>query len=154
LLIGIEDNKPKAIAAVKAAVAGAKALSPEAQNIQVMVIPTKYPSGGAKQLTQILTGREIPSGHHSADAGVICVNVATAVDAWRDVRFGEPLTCRITTVVGEALSIQSNVNVLLCTRTSYVLKQHGINLAQAPRVVMGGPMMGFTLLDLAAPVIK
>jgi electron transport complex protein RnfC len=154
LLIGIEDNKPKAIAAVKAAVAGAKALNPEAQNIQVVVIPTKYPSGGAKQLTQILTGREIPSGHHSADVGVICVNVATAVAAWRAVRFGEPLISRITTVVGEALSTQRNVNVLLGTPISYVLEQHGFNLAQASRVVMGGPMMGFTLLDLAAPVIK
>lgn len=154
LLIGIEDNKPKAIAAVKAAVAGAKALHTEAENIQVVVIPTKYPSGGAKQLTQILTGREIPSGHHSADIGVICVNVATAVAAWRAVRFGEPLISRITTVVGEALTTQRNVNVLLGTPIDYLLAQHGFNLQQASRVVMGGPMMGFTLLDLAAPVIK
>lgn len=154
LLIGIEDNKPKAIAAVKAAVAGAKALRSEAANIQVVVIPTKYPSGGAKQLTQILTGREIPSGHHSADVGVICVNVATAAAAWRAVRFGEPLISRITTVVGEALTTQRNINVLLGTPIDYVLEQHGFNLKQASRVVMGGPMMGFTLLDLAAPVIK
>lgn len=154
LLIGIEDNKPKAIAAVKAAVAGAAVTDPEAASIQVVVIPTKYPSGGAKQLTQILTGREIPSGHHSADAGVICVNVATAAVAWRAVRFGEPLVSRITTVVGDALTSQRNVNVLLGTPISYVLAQHGFNLQQASRVVMGGPMMGFTLLDLAAPVIK
>lgn len=154
LLIGIEDNKPPAIAAVKAAVADAKTLRSEAANIQVVVIPTKYPSGGAKQLTQILTGREIPSGHHSADVGVICVNVATAAAAWRAVRFGEPLTSRITTVVGEALTTQRNVNVLLGTPIDYVLAQHGFNVQQASRVVMGGPMMGFTLLDLAAPVIK
>lgn len=154
LLIGIEDNKPKAIAAVKAAVAGARALTAEAEHIQVVVVPTKYPSGGAKQLTQILTGREIPSGHHSADIGVICVNVATAVAAWRAVRFGEPLISRITTVVGEALNTQRNVNVLFGTPISYLLAQHGFDTQQASRVVMGGPMMGFTLLDLAAPVIK
>jgi len=154
LLIGIEDNKPKAIAALKVAVAGARVTQPEAANIQVVVIPTKYPSGGAKQLTQILTGREIPSGHHSADVGVICVNVATCVAAWRAVRFGEPLVTRITTVVGDALTTQRNVNVLLGTPIAYVLAQHGFNLQQASRVVMGGPMMGFTLLDLAAPVIK
>lgn len=154
LLIGIEDNKPKAIAAVKAAVAGAKAMQPEAEHIQVVVIPTKYPSGGAKQLTQILTGREIPSGHHSADVGVICVNVATAVAAWRAVRFGEPLVSRITTVVGEALTTQRNVNVLLGTPIDFLLQHHGFNLQNATRVVMGGPMMGFTLLDLTAPVIK
>lgn len=154
LLIGIEDNKPKAIAAVRAAVAGAAVTDPEAANIQVVVFPTKYPSGGAKQLIQILTGREIPSGHHSADIGVICVNVGTAVAAWRAVRFGEPLVSRITTVVGDALGTQRNVDVLLGTPISYLLAQHGFNANNASRVVMGGPMMGFTLLDLAAPVIK
>ncbi|MDO8310789.1 MAG: electron transport complex subunit RsxC, partial [Sideroxyarcus sp.] len=154
LLIGIEDNKPKAIAAVRAAVAGAAVTDPEAANIQVVVFPTKYPSGGAKQLIQILTGREIPSGHHSADIGVICVNVGTAAAAWRAVRFGEPLVSRITTVVGDALGTQRNVDVLFGTPISYLLAQHGFNANNASRVVMGGPMMGFTLLDLAAPVIK
>lgn len=154
LLIGIEDNKPKAIAAVKAAVAGAALTDPEAANIQVVVFPTKYPSGGAKQLIQILTGREIPSGHHSADIGVICVNVGTAVAAWRAVRFGEPLIARVATVVGNALGTQRNIDVLFGTPISYVLAQHGFNANNASRVVMGGPMMGFTLLDLDAPVIK
>lgn len=154
LLIGIEDNKPKAIAAVKAAVAGAAVTDPEAANIQVVVFPTKYPSGGAKQLIQILTGREIPSGHHSADIGVICVNVGTAAAAWRAVRFGEPLVSRIATIVGESLTTQRNIDVLFGTPISYVLAQHGFNANNASRVVMGGPMMGFTLLDLDAPVIK
>ncbi|WP_331346376.1 electron transport complex subunit RsxC [Cellvibrio sp. UBA7661] len=154
LLIGIEDNKPKAIAAVKAAVAGALAQYPEAANIQVVVFPTKYPSGGAKQLIQILTGREIPSGHHSADIGVICVNVGTAVAAWRAVRFGEPLVSRITTVVGEALDTQRNIDALIGTPIRYLLEQHGFDANRASRVIMGGPMMGFTLLDLDAPVIK
>lgn len=154
LLIGIEDNKPKAIAAVKAAVAGAAANDPEAAKIQVVVFPTKYPSGGAKQLIQILTGREIPSGHHSADIGVICVNVGTAVASWRAVRFGEPLVARVATIVGDALGTQRNIDVLIGTPISFVLAQHGFNANNASRVVMGGPMMGFTLLDLDAPVIK
>lgn len=154
LLIGIEDNKPKAIAALKAAVAATAKTDSEAAKIQVVVFPTKYPSGGAKQLIQILTGREVPSGHHSADAGIICVNVGTAVAAWRAVRFGEPLISRITTVVGEALSTQRNIDVLFGTPISYVLAHHGFDLNRASRVVMGGPMMGFTLLDLDAPVSK
>jgi len=154
LLIGIEDNKPKAIAAVKAAVAGAAVTDPEAANIQVVVFPTKYPSGGAKQLIQILTGREIPSGHHSADIGVICVNVGTAVAAWNAVRFGEPLVSRVATIVGDALGTQRNIDVLFGTPISHILAQHGFNANKASRVVMGGPMMGFTLLDLDAPVIK
>jgi len=154
LLIGIEDNKPRAIAAVRAAVAGAAANDPEAANIQVVVFPTKYPSGGAKQLIQILTGREIPSGHHSADIGVICINVGTAAAAWRAVRFGEPMVSRVATIVGEALGTQRNIEVLFGTPISYVLAQHGFDAMRASRVIMGGPMMGFTLLDLDAPVIK
>ncbi len=154
LLIGVEDNKPKAIAALRAAVAGAAVNDPEAAKIQVVVFPTKYPSGGAKQLIQILTGREIPSGHHSADIGVICVNVGTAVAAWRAVRYGEPLISRVTTVVGESLQTQRNIDVLIGTPISFVLAQHGFDASRASRVVMGGPMMGFSLLDLDAPVIK
>lgn len=154
LLIGVEDNKPKAIAALRVAIAGAAANDPEAARIQVVVFPTKYPSGGAKQLIQILTGREIPSGHHSADIGVICVNVATAAAAWRAVRYGEPLVSRITTVVGESLQTQRNIEVLLGTPISYLLAQHGFDASRASRVIMGGPMMGFTLPNLDAPVIK
>lgn len=154
LLIGVEDNKPKAIAALKAAVAGASVTDPEAAKIQVVVFPTKYPSGGAKQLIQILTGREIPSGHHSADIGVICVNVGTAVAVWRAIRHGEPLISRVTTVVGEALETQRNIDVLIGTPISFVLEQHGFDSKRASRVVMGGPMMGFSLPDLDAPVIK
>lgn len=154
LLIGVEDNKPKAIAALKAAVAGAAVNDPEAANIKVVAFPTKYPSGGAKQLIQILTGREIPSGHHSADIGVICVNVGTAVAAWRAIRYGEPLISRVTTVVGDALQTQRNIDALIGTPISYLLEQHGFDASRASRVVMGGPMMGFSLLDMDSPVIK
>jgi len=154
LLIGVEDNKPNAIAALKMAIAAAAVTDPEAKKIRVVSFPTKYPSGGAKQIIQILTGRETPSGHHSADIGVICVNVATAVAAWRAVRYGEPLVSRVTTVVGDALQTRRNIDVLFGTPISYVLEQHGFDATRASRVVMGGPMMGFTLLDLDAPVIK
>lgn len=154
LLIGVEDNKPKAIAALKMAIAAAAVTDPEAKNIQVISFPTKYPSGGAKQIIQILTGRETPSGHHSSDIGVICVNVGTAVAAWRAVRYGEPMIARVATIVGEALQTQRNIDVLFGTPISYVLEHHGFDASRASRVVMGGPMMGFTLLDLDAPVIK
>ncbi len=154
LLIGVEDNKPKAIAALEDALEELQRHREEAAHIQVVAIPTKYPSGGAKQLIQILTGREIPSGHHSADIGVICVNVGTAVAAWHAVRFGEPLISRITTVVGEALDTQRNIEVLIGTPMDYVLRHHGFDPDTTSPVIMGGPMMGFTLPDLGAPVIK
>ena len=153
LVIGVEDNKPKAIAALQAAVKNAHVTGKDSL-IEVVSVPTKYPSGGAKQLIQILTGREVPHGHHSADIGATCVNVGTAVAAWRAVRYGEPLIDRVMTVVGESLTTQRNIDVLFGTPINYVLEQHGFDASKASRVVMGGPMMGFTLPDLRAPAIK
>lgn len=155
LVIAVEDNKAKAIAALQLAVANcALTTSGKDAAIEVLSIPTKYPSGGAKQLIQIVTGRETPHGHHSADIGAICINVATAAAAWRAVRWGEPLISRIATVTGEALGTERNIEVLLGTPIDYVLAQHGFDASKGLRVVMGGSMMGFTLPNLSAPIIK
>ncbi|MFO1387927.1 electron transport complex subunit RsxC [Cellvibrio sp.] len=150
VVIAVEDNKPKAITALQTALAQVDIN----RSIEIISIPTKYPSGGAKQLTQLITGREIPHVHHSADVGVCCVNVGTAAAAWRAVALGEPLISRITTVVGESLSVQRNVDVLIGTPIDYLLQHNGFDSAKASRVIMGGSMMGFTLKDLRAPVIK
>src|SRR5690625_6804040 len=93
------------------------------------------------------TGKEVPSGQIPASIGVVCQNVGTAAAVYRAVRFGEPLVSRITTVVGEALQTQRNVEVLLGTPINYLLEQHGFDPRQASRLVMGGPMMGFSLPD-------
>jgi electron transport complex protein RnfC len=146
LLIGVEDNKPAAIAALRKAAEGTR--------IQVVDFPTKYPSGGEKQLIYILTGREVPHGQIPASIGIVCQNVGTTVAAWRAVRYGEPLISRITTIVGEALDVQRNVEVRLGTPIEFLLEQHGFNAQRASRLVMGGPMMGFSLPDSRVPVIK
>ncbi|MBB3047721.1 electron transport complex protein RnfC [Litorivivens lipolytica] len=145
-LIGVEDNKPEGIAALRAAAEGS--------NIEVVVFPTKYPSGGEKQLIQILTGREVPSGGLPADIGVVCQNIGTTVAIHRAVQYGEPLISRITTVTGEACSAPGNFEVLLGTPVDYLLKLGGFQQDQCIRLVMGGPMMGFTLRDTAVPVVK
>jgi electron transport complex protein RnfC len=146
LVIGIEDNKPLAIAALRKAATGTR--------VQIIDFPTKYPSGGEKQLIYILTGREVPHGHIPASIGIVCQNVGTTVAAWRAVRFGEPLISRITTIVGEAFDVQRNIEVLIGTPIHFLLEQHGFNAASASRLIMGGPMMGFTLPDSQVPVIK
>lgn len=146
LLIGVEDNKPLAIAALRKAAEGTR--------IQVVDFPTKYPSGGEKQLIYILTGREVPHGQIPASIGIVCQNVGTTLAAWRAVRYGEPLISRITTVVGESLQIQRNIEVLIGTPIDFVLEQHGFDASKASRLVMGGPMMGFALPDSRVPVIK
>lgn len=146
LVIGVEDNKPEAISALRKAAEGSQ--------VEVAVFPTRYPSGGARQLTWILTGREIPHGHHSAEAGVICLNVATVAAAWRAVTLGEPLISRIVTLAGDALREERNLEVLIGTPIHFLLEQQGLQPGALSRLVVGGPMMGFTLTNTEAPVIK
>ena len=149
-LIGIEDNKPEAIAALAQAIDKLSA----ADQVSIVTIPTKYPSGGEKQLIQILTGKEVPNGGIPADVGIVCQNVGTTAAVYRAVVMGEPLTSRITTLTGNALVAQKNLEVLLGTPIRELLRYCGLLESQLSRLIMGGPMMGFTLTDWDVPVIK
>ncbi len=146
VLIGIEDNKPEAIGAVSEAVAGTP--------FMVVSVPTLYPSGGEKQLIQILTGLEVPSGGLPADIGVLCQNVGTCVAVHDAVLLGRPLISRITTLTGEALQRPMNVEALVGTPIKDLLAFAGLDERRLGRLLVGGPMMGFSLADAAAPVIK
>ncbi|MDH1562066.1 electron transport complex subunit RsxC [Pseudomonas sp. MDMC224] len=146
VLIGIEDNKPEAIAAVRGACSE--------RSYQVRVFPTKYPSGGEKQLIQILTGVEVPSGGLPADIGILCQNVGTCTAIHDAVVLGKPLISRITTLTGEALARPGNVEALLGTPVGELLQFAGLDTGKLNRLIMGGPMMGFTLPSLEVPVIK
>ena len=147
VLIGIEDNKPQAISMLRAVLA-------DTHGISLRVIPTKYPSGGAKQLTQILTGKQVPHGGRSSDIGVLMQNVGTAYAVKRAVRDGEPLTERVVTLTGEAVTRPGNVWARLGTPVSHLLKDAGFCPGADPMVIMGGPLMGFTLPWLDVPVVK
>ena len=140
VLIGIEDNKPEAITAMREAVGE--------RPMQVVVIPTKYPSGGEKQLIQILTGKEVPSGGLPADIGILCQNVGTALAVHDAVLLGRPLISRITTLTGAALERPTNVEALIGTPIAGLLAFAGLRQDRLYRLVMGGPMMGFTLQTL------
>ena len=147
VLVGIEDNKPDAIAALKQALRGER-------DIEIRVIPTKYPSGGAKQLTKILTGREVPHGGRSTDIGVLMQNVGTAWAVKRAIVDGEPITERVVTLTGEAIAQPRNVWGRLGTPISHLLRQVGFQPGPRQMVIMGGPLMGFTLPSLDVPVVK
>ncbi|TFZ50959.1 electron transport complex subunit RsxC [Serratia proteamaculans] len=146
-LIGIEDNKPEAIAALKLALR-------DQPGIALRVIPTKYPSGGAKQLTKILTGREVPHGKHSSAIGVLMQNVGTAFAIKRAIVDGEPLIERVVTLTGEALSQPGNLWARIGTPVQHLLKFAGFQPQAQQMVVMGGPLMGFTLPALHVPIVK
>ncbi|WP_392421466.1 electron transport complex subunit RsxC [Edwardsiella piscicida] len=148
VLIGIEDNKPQAIAALRQALQGH-------EQIQLRVIPTKYPSGGAKQLIKILTGMEVPHGQHSASIGVLMQNVATVYAIKRAVIDGEPLIERVVTLTGEQMHRPGNVWAAIGTPVKHLLQNGGfIAQNKHPMVIMGGPLMGFTLSRLGVPVVK
>ncbi|HDL8279435.1 TPA: electron transport complex subunit RsxC [Yersinia enterocolitica] len=147
VLIGIEDNKPEAIAALQHALRGQ-------DEIQLRVIPTKYPSGGAKQLTKILTGKEVPFGKHSSSIGVLMQNVGTVVAIKRAIIDDEPLIERVVTLTGDALSKPGNFWARIGTPVLHLLKLAGFTPQNQPMVIMGGPLMGFTLSSLDVPIVK
>lgn len=143
-LIGIEDNKPEAIAAMRAAVPA---------DMKVVSIPTLYPSGGGKQLTYLLTGVETPTGGRSTDVGIQVFNVGTAYSLYRATELGEPLISRVVTVTGHVAQ-PGNFDVRIGTPLCDLLAAAGGALPGASGEIVGGPMMGFDLMDSAAPVTK
>ncbi|MCG9761321.1 electron transport complex subunit RsxC [Pseudoalteromonas sp. Isolate6] len=147
VLFGIEDNKPEAIAAITAA-------AQHNQDILVRSVPTKYPSGGEKQLVKVLTSKEVPSTGIPADIGVLVQNVGTLFAIWQAIFEGKPLIERVVTVTGNTITQPSNVWALLGTEIKHLLDSQGFSPVEAQRVVMGGPMMGFTLPSVRIPVVK
>ncbi|MCW9734140.1 electron transport complex subunit RsxC [Avibacterium sp. 20-15] len=147
VVIAIEDNKPNAVKALKHALKGAN-------DIEIRVIPTKYPSGAAKQLIQVLTGIEVPSGQRSSSIGVLMHNVGTAFAIKRAVINDEPLIERVVTLTGDKIPRKGNLWVRLGTPISALLQQVGYQYDGRFPVFMGGPMMGFILPNLSAPVTK
>ncbi|MFN3881062.1 MAG: electron transport complex subunit RsxC [Nitrincola lacisaponensis] len=148
ILIGIEDNKPNAIKALRDAIRARKL------PIDLIVVPTRYPSGGEKQLIQLLTGIEVASGSIPADVGIVCQNVGTAAAIYRAVILGEPLISRIVTLTGFALGHRQNYEVLIGTPFSVLLESAEVDRSRMFRLVMGGPMMGISIEDDRIPVIK
>ncbi|MGR5539355.1 electron transport complex subunit RsxC [Vibrio campbellii] len=146
-IIGIEDNKPAAI----------KALEQAAMNkdIVIRVIPTKYPSGGEKQLIKILTNKEVPSGAIPADIGILVQNVGSLYSIKRAVIDGEPMVNRIVTLTGKTFKQPRNVWALLGTPVQALLDEFGYKAdKKLQRLIMGGPMMGFTLPHAQVPITK
>ena len=147
-LIGIEDNKPKAIEAMRTA------LGEETSDIEIVKVPTRYPTGGEKQLIKVLTGREVPSNGLPGDIGIVCHNVGTVAAVYRAVAQGIPLLSRVVTVTGLGVRHPRNVEVLIGTPISEVVAFTGGYDDGVERLIMGGPMMGFALGSDEVPVIK
>jgi len=149
-LIGIEDNKPQAIESMRLAVAE----SDIGRSTQVCAIPTLYPSGGEKQLIRVLTDKEVPTGGTPAQIGVLCQNVASLASVAEAVIAGKPPIARYVTLSGRGIREPRNFQVRIGTPVADLIRAAGGFSGEISKLVLGGPMMGFTLNSEQVPVTK
>ena len=147
VVIGVEENKPDAIAHLK------EVIGPKGDVI-VEPLRTRYPQGAEKQLIQRITGREVPPGKLPADVKCCVFNVGTAAAVYDAVYEGRPVTHRVVTVTGSAVKRPSNFLAPVGTLFDYLIEQSG-GFAEPPvRVISGGPMMGVAQAQLDVPAVK
>lgn len=145
VMIGIEDNKPEAIAAMQQATANT--------SMQVVVVPTLYPSGDARRLVHLLLGEEIPHNKRATEVGIQVFNVATVLALHRFFDYGEPALSRIVSMTGNVAQPR-NFEVLFGTPLPHLVSAAGGANPDTTHFIMGGPMMGFNLPDANVPITK
>jgi electron transport complex protein RnfC len=144
-VIAVEDNKPEAYQALSEAAEG---------QVEVILVSTLYPTGGERQLIQVLTGKEIGRAELPAKRGIVVHNVTTARAVYRAIQYGRPLVSRIVTVTGEGVEKPQNIEVRFGTLMHFLIDQCGRSKAGIEKLIMGGPMMGFALPNEEFPIIK
>jgi electron transport complex protein RnfC len=145
--IGIETNKPQAIAALKALVS-------KYPGTEVVPLKTKYPQGAEKQLIYALTKREVPSGKLPIEVGCIVNNVGTAFAIYQAVQKNRPLIDNILTFTGKGVPNNKNLLVRVGTSIQAIIDYCGGLPEDTGKVINGGPMMGKAMMDLSAPTTK
>jgi electron transport complex protein RnfC len=125
-----------------------------AANLEIVTVPEIYPSGGERQLIRILTGKEVPSQGFPADIGILCQNVGTAAAVYNAVVRNRPLISRIVTVTGAGIARPGNIDALIGTPFKYAIDCCGGYSEEIDRLLMGGPMMGFSVNTHNVPIIK
>lgn len=146
--IGIEDNKPAAIAAMK------KFTASSYPEIEVVSLKKKYPQGGEKQLIDAVTGRQVPSMGLPIDTGVVVQNVGTSFAVYEAVQKNKPLFEGVMTITGECLEKQHNFLIRTGTTFDRILEYVGGVPQSAAKIISGGPMMGKAVSNLAAATVK
>lgn len=146
-IFAVEDNKMDCIEKLEEAVQ-------DEERMEVKAMLTKYPQGAERQLIYAVTKRAIHSAMLPADAGCIVDNVETLICIHRAVIEGKPLTERVVTVSGDAVSSPGNFRVLLGTSHRELVEAAGGFTSEPEKLISGGPMMGFAMVSLDAPVTK
>lgn len=147
VVIGIEDNKPQAIAKLQAAVA-------DIEGASVKALKAQYPQGGEKVLIYECTGKIVPEGKLPSDVGCVVMNVSSIAFVAKYMRTGMPLITKRLTVDGDAIAEPKNVEVAIGTSFSDVIDFCGGFKTEPKKIIMGGPMMGFAVPTINYPVLK
>ncbi len=146
-IIGIENNKPDAIAHLKS-------IASNYAGIEIEALKVQYPQGGEKQLIDAVIGRQVPSGKLPIEVGAVVNNVGTAFAVYEAVQKNKPLFERIVTVTGKSVSKPGNYMVRVGTSTNELIEKSGGVPEDTAKVVSGGPMMGKALNGVDVPVVK
>ncbi len=146
-MIGIEDNKVEAFAALQKVISNS-------DDIELIRVPTRYPAGGERQLIYSLTGKQAPSKGRPLDIGIVCHNVGTAAAVDDAITRGIPLTSRIVTLTGSGIPQPRNMQVRIGTQIQFLLDHCHSPKEDIGNILIGGPMMGFKLNSTQAPVTK
>lgn len=147
-VIGIEENKPDAIALMRAKTS-------MVSGMEVVPLKMKYPQGGEKQLIEAVTGRRVPPPPAlPVSVGCVVQNIGTVFAVYEAVQKRKPLIERIVTVTGKSVQNPSNLKVRLGTPISQLIEAAGGLPEDTSKIVSGGPMMGRPLLGTDVPVVK
>lgn len=145
--VGIEENKPAAIASMTAA-------AKDFPQIEVVTLKKRYPQGGEKQLIDAVIRRQVPSGGLPIETGAVVQNVGTSLAVYEAVQKNKPLIDNVITVTGSCLPVQHNYKVRIGTPMSKILEVAGGLPEKAAKVISGGPMMGRAIANLDAATVK
>ena len=148
VVIGIENNKPDAVEAMRKAVAEA------GLDYRVEPLRVRYPQGDEKQLLKAVTGREVPSGGLPLDIGCVVSNVGSLYAIREAVVLGRPLVERVVSVTGSVVARPGNLRARIGTTLGALVEQCGGFTEPPAKLISGGPMMGFAVHDLEIPVTK
>jgi len=153
IYLAIEDNKKAALFAFQKAIkdSGRRAVS----RIRLVLLKTKYPQGGEKQLVKAISGQEVPPGGLPLDIGFLVQNVGTVYAIYEAVYFDKPLIERVVTISGDCMYRPGNYLIRIGVTVKDIVEQYGLEFYEGPvKIIVGGPMMGFAQPQMDAPVLK
>ncbi|MFH1846126.1 MAG: electron transport complex subunit RsxC [Candidatus Omnitrophota bacterium] len=151
--IAIENNKQNVLDAFHCGLKTAESL--KGAEVEIIALETKYPQGGEKQLISAISGKEVPPGKLPLDIGFLVQNIGTIYAIYEAVYFNKPLLQRMVTISGDCVENPGNYIVKIGTTVTDLIELCGIKFKKNPKkVIIGGPMMGFSQPGTDAAVLK